>query len=102
MVCQCVQKNFQFASSRLVMAPALAGDGCQMAWSAGLAACDNILMANRLGIAVCTLCVALLCAQDWQTSNALPAVDLGGLTPAQKNTVLKLLRENECVCGCGM
>ena len=48
------------------------------------------------------LCVSLLCGQDWQTLSTLPAVDLGGLTPAQKNTVLKVLRENECVCGCSM
>src|SRR5207237_1145941 len=50
----------------------------------------------------CAICAALLCAQDWQNSTSLPAVDLGGLTPAQKNTALKLLRENDCACGCGM
>jgi protein-disulfide isomerase len=32
----------------------------------------------------------------------LPAVDLSGLSPAQKATALKLLRERGCSCGCGM
>jgi len=59
-------------------------------------------MGNRIGIAVGTLCVALLCAEDWQSATSLPAVDLGGLTPAKKNTALKVLRESECSCGCGM
>jgi protein-disulfide isomerase len=59
-------------------------------------------MGNRAGIAIGTVCVALLCAQDWQNATALPAVDLGGLTPAKKNTALKLLRESDCTCGCGM
>src|SRR5690348_1855283 len=45
---------------------------------------------------------ALLLAQDWQTVTSLPAVDLNGLTAAQKATALKLLRESECTCGCGM
>jgi predicted DsbA family dithiol-disulfide isomerase len=44
----------------------------------------------------------LVRAQDWATAESLPAVDLSGLTPAQKATVLKLLREHDCVCGCGM
>jgi len=45
---------------------------------------------------------ALLCAQDWQSATSLPAIELGGLTAAQKATVLKLLRESDCTCGCGM
>ena len=64
--------------------------------------CDNIRMGHRVGLAGWTICVALLCAQDWQNLTSLPAVDLGGLTPAKKNTALKLLREGECSCGCGM
>jgi protein-disulfide isomerase len=59
-------------------------------------------MGNRLGIVGYTICVALLCAQDWQNATSLAAVDLGGLSPAQKNTALKLLRENDCSCGCAM
>jgi len=45
---------------------------------------------------------ALVCAQDWSAAETLPAVDLNGLTPAQKATALKLLREHGCTCGCGM
>lgn len=59
-------------------------------------------MGNRLGIVGCVISVALLCAQDWQNSTSLPAVDLGGLSAAQKDTVLKLLRETDCSCGCSM
>jgi len=45
---------------------------------------------------------ALVCAQDWKTLESLPAVDLGGLSPAQKVTALKLLRARDCSCGCSM
>lgn len=45
---------------------------------------------------------ALVCAQDWTSLESLPAVDLSGLSPAQKTTVLKLLRGRDCTCGCGM
>lgn len=44
----------------------------------------------------------ILCAQDWQTAVTLPAVDMNGLTPAQKTTALKALRAQDCSCGCGM
>ena len=43
-----------------------------------------------------------LCAQDWQNAEVLPAIDLGNLSPEQKSTALKLLRENGCSCGCAM
>jgi protein-disulfide isomerase len=59
-------------------------------------------MRNRIGIAVGLVSAALICAQDWQNVTSLPAVDLGGLAPAKKNTALKLLREADCSCGCGM
>ena len=52
--------------------------------------------------ALCSLSAVLLLAQDWTTVSSLPSVDMAGLTPAQKATVLKLLRENGCTCGCGM
>jgi protein-disulfide isomerase len=45
---------------------------------------------------------ALVGAQDWNAAEALPGVDLNGLTAAQKQTVLKLLRDRDCSCGCGM
>ncbi len=45
---------------------------------------------------------ALIRAQDWTTLESLPAVDLSGLSPAQRATALKLLRARGCSCGCGM
>jgi protein-disulfide isomerase len=44
----------------------------------------------------------ILFAQDWKTATTLPAVDLDGLTPAKKASVLKLLRVRDCACGCNM
>src|ERR1039457_539655 len=52
--------------------------------------------------ALCVLGAALVCAQDWNTLESLPAVDLSSLSPAQKATALKLLRARDCTCGCGM
>src|SRR5919108_2808762 len=59
---------------------------------------------NRLFLvaAFCVLSAGLVCAQDWKSAEALPGVDLNALTPAQKTTVLKILREHDCSCGCGM
>lgn len=51
---------------------------------------------------MCLLTAALLIAQDWQTSQNLPAVDFSGLTPAQKALALKVLRSKGCPCGCAM
>jgi predicted DsbA family dithiol-disulfide isomerase len=51
---------------------------------------------------LCLLGAVLLFAQDWKTTDSLPNVDLTGLTAAQKAKVLKLVRENECSCHCGM
>ena len=45
---------------------------------------------------------AAVVAQDWKTAATLPAVDLKGLSPARTNTALRLLRNNDCTCGCGM
>ena len=53
-------------------------------------------------IAVCVCGVMLAGAQDWKASTSLPGVDLAGLTEAQKNTVLKLIRNTDCSCACGM
>jgi len=52
--------------------------------------------------ASCLLAVLLYSAQDWNTTDNLPGVDLSGLSAAQKTTVLKILREHGCSCGCGM
>lgn len=51
------------------------------------------------------LCIAgavLLFGQDWTTATSLPKVDLSGLTPAQTTRALKLLRQQDCSCRCGM
>jgi protein-disulfide isomerase len=41
-----------------------------------------------------------LFAQSWQTTTELPAVDLSGLPGTQRSAVLKMLREQDCNCGC--
>jgi protein-disulfide isomerase len=51
---------------------------------------------------LCVLGAGVLCAQEWRSAEALPGVDFNGLTSAQKATVLKILREHDCSCGCGM
>jgi protein-disulfide isomerase len=38
----------------------------------------------------------------WKTAETLGDVDLSGLTPVQKKAVLKVLREEDCSCQCGM
>ena len=48
------------------------------------------------------LASSFLLAQDWKTKDALPGVDLQGLTVAQKQSVLKILRNESCPCGCNM
>ena len=60
-----------------------------------------ILRAWKLA-GLCLLGACLLTAQDWKTADALPNVDLSNLSPEQKATVLKLLREQGCSCGCNM
>ncbi len=50
----------------------------------------------------CLLGAALLFAQDWKTAAVLPGVDLTGLTATQKATVLRILRAQNCTCGCAM
>ncbi|HUA17448.1 MAG TPA: thioredoxin domain-containing protein [Bryobacteraceae bacterium] len=39
---------------------------------------------------------------DWRTAETLGNVDLSSLTPIQKKAVLKLMREEDCSCQCGM
>jgi len=66
----------------------------------------------RLRIAVlCSFLAVALGAQTpapatspdaWKTSETLGNVDLSELTPVQKKAVLKLMREEDCSCQCGM
>jgi len=44
----------------------------------------------------------LLFAQDWKTLTELPAVDFSGLPASRKASALRLLRNHDCTCGCGM
>jgi protein-disulfide isomerase len=55
---------------------------------------------QRILLALCFCLPAV--AQDWQTTQTLPGVDLQGLTAAQKTTALKILRGQGCTCGCSM
>jgi len=41
-------------------------------------------------------------AEPWEKAETLGNVDLSSLTPVQKKAVLKLLREQDCSCQCGM
>ena len=52
------------------------------------------------GIGILGAC--LLFGQDWTTATSLPKVDFSGLTPAQTARALKLLRQEDCSCRCGM
>jgi 2-hydroxychromene-2-carboxylate isomerase len=59
-------------------------------------------MKFRHGLALMILLGAgLVCAQDWKTAASLPDVDLSHLTAAQRATALKVLRAQNCSCGCG-
>jgi protein-disulfide isomerase len=40
--------------------------------------------------------------EAWQTSATLPGVDFSGLTDAQKQKALQMLRDQNCTCGCKM
>lgn len=40
--------------------------------------------------------------QEWQAVTALPDVDLSGLNDSQAPAALKMLRENDCNCGCNL
>lgn len=48
------------------------------------------------------VCAAALVAQDWRAATTLPAVDLTGLSAGRTATALRLLRDTDCTCGCGM
>ena len=53
--------------------------------------------------AYCVLGAALLLAQaDWKTMANLPAVDFSGMSPVKTRALLRLLRNHDCACGCGM
>lgn len=45
---------------------------------------------------------ALFAQSGWQTAATLPSVDFAGLTKAQRETALQVLRSESCACGCDM
>ena len=57
---------------------------------------------------ICILAATALFAQapkapeNWKTIDDLPRIDMTGLTPVQKSAVLKLIREQDCSCQCGL
>src|SRR5260370_33877557 len=59
-------------------------------------------MKIRPAAGCCVLCAAHRSAQDGKSATTLGGVELTGLTPAQKATVVKMLREQGCSCGCNM
>jgi protein-disulfide isomerase len=53
--------------------------------------------------ACCVFGAALLLAQpDWKTVVKVPAVDFSGLSDVKTRVLLRLLRNHDCTCGCGM
>jgi hypothetical protein len=49
-----------------------------------------------------TLVTGSTAPDAWKTSETLGNVDLSELTPVQKKAVLKMVREQDCSCQCGM
>jgi protein-disulfide isomerase len=53
--------------------------------------------------ACCLLGAALLLAQpDWRAVDKLPMVDFSGLSALKTRALLRLLRNHDCTCGCGL
>lgn len=42
----------------------------------------------------------ILAQQTWQTATELPGIEMTGLSATQKAAVLKMVREQDCNCGC--
>lgn len=54
---------------------------------------------------ILVLSTALLCISqgtDWKKLDTLPGVDFSGLTKAQRDAVLAVIRSEPCACGCEM
>ena len=63
-----------------------------------------VLLSRRAGIlaSLCFLAAGMVLAEDWKTATTLAGVNLNGLSAKQKADVLKILREQNCSCGCSM
>lgn len=63
----------------------------------------NSLFLRRAAIAfVLPACLLLGQATSWQTATDLPGVELSGLNASQKPAALKMVREQDCNCGCNL
>src|SRR5579871_6034606 len=62
----------------------------------------RVIIRGQKVAGLCMVGAVLLFGQDWTTATSLPKVDFSGLTPAQTTRALKLLREEDCSCRCGM
>jgi protein-disulfide isomerase len=51
---------------------------------------------------LCILSAGFLYAQAGKPADSLPGVDLSGMSEAQKTTVVKILQDRDCPCGCSM
>jgi protein-disulfide isomerase len=60
------------------------------------------LGASTLAAQTPTSVTAPAAGDAWKTSETLGDIDLSGLTPVQKKAVLKIVREQDCSCQCGM
>jgi protein-disulfide isomerase len=53
-------------------------------------------------VVLIVFCCGAAFAQDWQNATSLPGIDLSGLSAAQKESVLRVMRAQGCSCGCDM
>jgi len=60
--------------------------------------------ARGFTLSACALAAAavLIAQPDWKTVTKLPAVDFTGLNPVKTRAMLRILRNHDCTCGCGM
>jgi protein-disulfide isomerase len=63
---------------------------------------ENKIVSFRKLLPLLSLTVLCLAQEGWQTATAYPGVDWLGLTGAKKALALKLIRSEECSCGCEM
>jgi protein-disulfide isomerase len=64
--------------------------------------CFVTLTPGALTLGAQTLITGSTAPDAWKTSETLGNVDLSELTPVQKKAVLKMVREQDCSCQCGM
>ena len=63
---------------------------------------ENKIVSFRKLLPLLSLTVLCLAQEGWQTVTAYPGVDWQGVTGAKKTLALKLMRTEQCSCGCEM